>query len=177
MKNIIITTIATLVFAAGNALAGTNINSFAYQLQQASNVVVNARADGNANNSDMVIGSQVIQSDSAVNVHGQAQQEIHAANIRVTTSGATDSTIGLQVVASDDVINVNGSVDQLLFASNVAVVANDVENSVVGAQVIQAKGDLNINGAAQQLMFADNIHVRSTNASGSIVGAQVIAGR
>jgi len=176
MKKTIITAIATLVFA-GNAFADANINGFAYQLQKASeNVRVAADANGQADNNDVVVGSQIIHSEGTINVQGKVQQEIQADNARVVTGGATDSTVGLQVIKSEDAINANGAVDQILNASgNVRVEGNEVENSVVGVQVIEAKGDLNVNGSAQQIMTGDNIRTVSSNANGSLVGSQVMS--
>ncbi|QTR50966.1 hypothetical protein [Candidatus Thiothrix anitrata] len=177
MKNTIVAAVFSLLVLSGNAFAGTNINGFAYQLQKANEITVNAVEDKNNSDKDAVVGSQVMYSETALNVNGRAMQEIHVANAVVAASGLKDAVAGIQVAKSNGVVNVNGSIEQLLFATDVAVKASDLDNSVVGAQVIHAKGDLNVNGSAKQMMFAKNITVAASGTGKSVVGAQVMAGR
>lgn len=177
MKNTIVAAAFSFLVMSGTAFAGTNVNGFAYQLQKANDITVNAVEDKNNSGKDAVIGSQVMYAETALNVNGRALQEIHVATAAVSAAELNNSVAGIQVVKSNGVANINGSVEQLMFATDVAVKASDVENSVVGAQVIHAKGDLNVNGSAKQMMFAKSITVAFSDAGKSIVGAQVIAGR
>ncbi|HRJ51531.1 MAG TPA: hypothetical protein PLE99_02100 [Candidatus Thiothrix moscowensis] len=177
MKNTIVAAAFSLLVLSGTAFAGTNVNGFAYQLQKANEITVNAVEDKNNSSKESVVGSQVMYSETALNINGRALQEIHVAEAAVTAANVNDSVVGIQVAKSNGVINVNGSVEQLMFAADVAVKASNVDNSVVGAQVIHAKGDLNVNGATKQMLFAENIAVSSNGSGKSVVGAQVIAGR
>ncbi|MEN9502458.1 MAG: hypothetical protein RI964_1743 [Pseudomonadota bacterium] len=177
MKKLLIVAAFSALVMSVNAMAGTNINGFAYQLQQAGDITVNASEEKDKGGKESVVGSQVIYSETALNVNGRALQEMHMATAKLNAENVRDSVVGLQVAKSDGVINANGSLEQLIFASDVSVKATDADHSIIGAQVIHAKGDLNINGSAKQMMFAQNIAVTPTGSDKSIVGAQIIAGR
>lgn len=177
MKNILLTATASVLLLTGNVFADTNINSFAYQLQKADNVTINAHTGNGALHKDMVIGSQVINTKGALNVNGKAKQQMHTETARLNAVGVRNTTAGLQVIKANGAINGNGTLEQLMIADDVAVVAADVKNSVIGAQVIRAKGNLNINGETKQMLFSDNVTVAVSGAGNSVVGAQVITSK
>jgi hypothetical protein len=176
MKNILLTATTSALLFAGTAFADVNINSFAYQLQKADHVMVNAQSSEGLNN-DMVIGSQVINTKGTLNVNGKAKQQLHTETARLNAASLRNTTAGLQVIKANGAINANGTIEQLMIADDVAVVASDAQNAVIGAQVVRAKGTLNINGETKQMMFSDNVTVELRDGSNSVVGAQVITSK